>query len=577
MVGLYFFAFISGLVTILAPCIWPILPIILASSATGGHRKPLGITLGVILSFGFLTLALSYILKIIPFDPNVLRLLAACIIAFLGLTLVIPKLSGILEGWVSRLTGKLQLGNMGNGFWSGFLIGLALGVVWAPCAGPILATIATLAATQKVNTDVIFVTVSYIIGIGIPLFIFATLGRHLFTKTRTLNRYTGIIQKIFGIIMIITAVLILTNYDKIIEAKLLNFFPSYSNSLTSLESISPVKQGLDTLKGHAFSSNSNSNGDLFNVNYPAPNFTGITNWLNTDGKSLSISDLKGKVVLVDFWTYTCINCIRTLPFVTSWYDKYHTKGFVVVGVHTPEFEFEKNTGNVENAITQYKIHYPVGQDNNYVTWNAFNNQYWPAEYLIDIHGNVRRTHLGEGEYDQMETAIQKLLEEAGKSATMPLETMPDQTPTQNISPETYLGSARMQYLYPDGGAPDGTQNFTLIPSIPENTFSYGGQWTIASDSGTSGKDASILYNFYADKVFIILRPPTNGSQATVKVSLDGKQIDPKVAGADVQNGIITVDKDRLYNIVDLHGKTGTHVLRLDFQTPGIRAYTFTFG
>ncbi|MFI5265411.1 MAG: cytochrome c biogenesis protein/redoxin, partial [Candidatus Levyibacteriota bacterium] len=375
---LFFFAFISGLVTIFAPCIWPILPIILSASATGGHRKPLGITLGVVISFGFLTLFLSYILRIIPIDANILRLFAAFIIGILGLTLIVPILSRLLEGSVSRLSGKLQIGgSTSTGFFSGFVVGLALGVVWAPCAGPIFATIAALAATQKVNLDVILVTTFYVIGIGIPLFLFAALGRQIFTKSKALSRYTGRIQQVFGIIMILTAILIATNYDTVIEARLLDFVPSYSTFLNQLEGNSAVKTGLDSLKGkNSIPTNTQDTSGLFNTDVPAADFLGITQWLNPE-KNISIKDLRGKVVLVDFWTYTCINCIRTLPYVTSWYDKYHTLGFTVIGIHTPEFEFEKNTQNVQSAIKQFNIHYPVGQDNNYATWNNYNNQYWP--------------------------------------------------------------------------------------------------------------------------------------------------------------------------------------------------------
>lgn len=581
MAPLFLFAFISGLVTIFAPCIWPILPIVLSASATGGHRKPLGVTLGVIISFAVLTLSLSYIVRIIPFDPNVLRYFAAAIIGFLGLTLIVPALSRLTEGTVSRLSGKLRIGasSTSTGFISGFLVGLALGVVWAPCAGPILATIAALAATQKVNIDVILVTVFYVLGVGIPLFIFAALGRHIFTKTRGLSKYTGRIQQIFGVIMILTAFLIATNYDKVISAKLLDFIPSYSAFLNKIEGTKTVQKGLDSLKGKNSSLpiKTDTSG-LFNADVPAADFIGITHWITEDGKPISISSLKGKVVLVDFWTYTCINCIRTLPYVTSWYDKYHDKGFVVVGIHTPEFEFEKNTANVENAMKQFGIHYPVGQDNDYATWNNYNNQYWPAEYLIDANGIVRRTHFGEGEYDQMEKAIQILLKEKGvKNVDMPLDSLKDQTPSGQISPETYLGSARMQYLYPDGAASNGTQSFVLNSKIPVNTFSYGGEWTINPENAVAGKNAQILYNFQADKVYIILRPVEGNSNGTVKVYLDGKLIDSSVAGLDVKDGVVTVDSDRLYNIVDLHGKTSQHILRLDFQTPGTSAFTFTFG
>lgn len=578
MILLFFFAFLSGLVTIAAPCIWPILPLILSTTTTGGHRKPLGITLGIVVSFGFLTLFLSSLIAVIPFNPNILRYFAVVVLIILGLTLIIPRLSGILEAWVSTLSGRFGKTNQSTGFVPGFLTGLALGVVWAPCAGPILATIATLAATQKISLGLILVTFFYVVGIGIPLFFFATLGRTLFTKSRFLSAYTGRIQQVFGIVMLIAAILIVTNYDTVLEAKLLNYFPSYTQFLNRLEGNSGVKTQLNLLKNQQ-SLQSDQNG-LFNVNYPAPDFTGIDAWLNLpagSGKTLSLNDLKGKVVLVDFWTYTCINCIRTLPHVTSWYDKYKDDGFVVVGVHTPEFAFEHDTGNVKNAIERFGIHYPVAQDNEYSTWNAYNNQYWPAEYLIDAQGTVRRAHFGEGEYDVTEKAIQALLKEAGKSVTGSTTIMPDQTPRGIISPETYLGSKRMQYYFPTGSLQNGTQTFTLTDNPRVNSFSYGGQWTIGDEEAISGQKATLSYHFNASKVFIILRPSSAGVVGTVKVWLDGKMIDPSGAGVDVKDGIITVDSDRLYNVVDLQGKIEDHVLKLEFQTPGVKAYTFTFG
>ncbi|MBP9719209.1 MAG: redoxin domain-containing protein, partial [Candidatus Levybacteria bacterium] len=342
MTILLFFAFVSGLITIFAPCIWPLLPIILSSTATGGHKKPLGITLGIMISFALFTLTISYIVRIIPFDPNALRLFAVVVIGFLGITLVVPKLSQLLEGYVSRLSGMFGGANdpSRTGFWGGLITGLALGLVWTPCAGPILATIATLAATTAVNAQVVLVTVVYVIGVGIPLFLFATLGRVLFTKSRVVSQYTGRIQQVFGVIMILTALAIYTNYDKTLQAKLLDAFPSYSNFVVGLESNDAVKNELDKLKGQKGEGAKNDavfelfpstdEEKIFNTNAKAPEFTGITKWLNPE-KTHTLESLKGKVVLVDFWTYTCINCIRTLPFVTSWYDKYKDDGLVVIG------------------------------------------------------------------------------------------------------------------------------------------------------------------------------------------------------------------------------------------------------
>jgi len=578
MIILLGFAFLSGLVTIFAPCIWPLLPIILSSTATGGHRKPLGITLGILISFGLLTLTISYIIKIIPFDPNLLRYFAVIVIGLLGLVLIVPKLSEKLESFVSRGSGRLSPAKReSTGFLPGLITGLSLGIVWAPCAGPILATIATLSATRSVNSDVLLVTAVYLIGIGIPLFIFAWAGKYLFAKSRLFSKYTGAAQQIFGIIMIITALAIATNFDKTLEVKLLDIFPSYGQFLTKLESNSTVKQQLDRLKEKK-SSEQTTNG-LFNENKQAPEIIGITKWLNLPAgrQVLTLKELKGKVVLIDFWTYTCINCIRTLPHITSWYDKYKDKGFVVIGVHTPEFEFEKDTNNVASAIKQYKINYPVGQDNNYLTWNNYGNQYWPAEYLIDSNGIIRRVHFGEGEYDQMELAVQSLLKETGRKVNTILENMPDQAPRDIISPETYLGSKRMQYYYPSGNIGNTRQTFKLSEDLAPNSFSLGGEWEILDENARTITNSVLNYNFYANKVFLVMKPIKGNPSTKVKVFLDGKIVNNSNAGEDVKDGEVLVNEDRLYNLIDLKGNIVDHILRLEFENTGTEIFAFTFG
>lgn len=579
MILLLLFAFLAGLVTILAPCIWPVLPIVLSSSIAGGkgHQRPLGITLGVMVSFTIFTLSVSYLVRIFHLDPNVLRLLAVIIIAFLGLTMIIPALAAQFELFVSRLSNIFgQNGKKtGSGFLPGFITGLSLGIVWSPCAGPILATIATLAATGQVSLQVILVTVAYVTGVGIPLFAFAYGGQQFIARAKGVNKYTGKIQQIFGVIMLLAALAIFTNYDQTLQLQLLNKFPALGTAVNGFENSTVVKNQLDVLKGKHSIQSADTSG-LFNANTPAHDFVGVDTWLNTNNKPVTIASLKGKVVLVDFWTYTCINCIRTLPYVTSWYNKYKDDGFVVVGVHTPEFQFEHDTNNVKNAIKQYNIHYPVAQDNEYTTWNNYANEYWPAEYLIDANGVVRRTHFGEGEYDQMEMAIQALLKNTGKNITAKLDSMHDQTSPSEISPETYLGSKRMQYYFLNGTIGNGIQSFTLSDNLIKNSFSYGGVWTVSDEYATTGANATLSYNFTASKVFIILRPG-QVKNPTMKVYFDGKIIDPSVAGSDVKNGIITIDNDRLYNVIDLHGKIESHILKLESQTPGVEAFTFTFG
>ncbi len=567
MIILLFFAFISGLVTILAPCIWPLLPIVLSSSATGGRAKPLGITLGIIISFAAFTLTISYIVKIFPFDPNVLRLFAVLVITLLGLTLLIPRLTQILEGGLSRFSGRFAglTKTKDQGFRGGLITGLALGIVWSPCAGPILATIATLAATQTVNFGIILVTVVYVIGLGIPLFLFATVGSKVFSQSRVLTPYTATIQRFFGVIMILTALAIFTNYDKVLQVKLLDAFPSYSNFLYKLEGNKSVQEQLNQLKSKkSIPPEAPMNKNIIMITPtsglpnlgPAPEFTGIAKWLNVN-KPLTMQELRGKVVLIDFWTYTCINCIRTLPFVTSWYEKYKDKGFVVVGVHTPEFEFEKNTNNVLGAIKQYSIHYPVAQDNSYATWNAYSNQYWPAHYLIDAEGNIRKTHFGEGEYEEMEMAIKTLLEEVGKKVDTTTLQMTDQTPHTRLTPETYLGSARM-------------------PITDYLTFS--GKWDTKDEYSSSHKGSMLELKFFAEKVYLVINPGTMRDE--VKVFLDGKLVDNTKAGADVRDGYVqfkTNSLDNLYNLIDLKGNPGEHLLRLEFDSDGTKVYAFTFG
>ena len=574
------FAFLAGLVTILAPCIWPLLPIIVSSSvASKGKYRPMGITVGLMISFGFLTLALSYLVRIFHFNPNVLRIVAVIVIGILGLTMVVPFLSTTLEGFLSGMSGRFKMKKReGTGFSAGFLTGLSLGVVWSPCAGPILAAIATLAATGKVTFEVMLVTLVYVCGVGIPLFIVAHGGRGLVLKTRLLSAHLGRIQQAFGIIMILTAIAIYTNYDAVLEAKLLNIFPQFGARLTNLENNPALAKQLEILKGHASAPlpDADTSEDYFNADFLAPDLKGASKWLNTD-KALSMRELKGSIVLVDFWTYTCINCIRTLPHLTSWYKKYKDRGFTIIGIHTPEFEFEHNTKNVTDAIKRFHIEYPVALDNDYAIWNGFNNQYWPAEYLVDAEGRVRRTHFGEGEYDQMEMAIRDLLRIGGQKAAKPLDTMADQTPSGEESPETYVGAERMEYYYPSGRVKTGEKDFVLSNDLKLNSFSFGGNWNVRDGEAVAGKNAELNYRFQASRVFLVLRPGATGANGRIRVFIDGRPVGPSRAGADAANGEITVTTDRLYDIIDTKEKIESHVLLLRFETPGIEVFAFTFG
>ena len=579
MILLLAFAFISGFVTILAPCIWPLLPIVLSSSIIGNsksHKRPLGVTLGIMVSFAFFTLSFAFLVKAFNLDANILRIFAVIVIAFFGVAMIVPQILVKFELLVTKLTNLfgIKSQNQNNDFISGFITGISLGIVWSPCAGPILATIATLAATGQVTLNVVLVTIFYVIGVGIPLFLFAYAGQQFITKAKGVSKYTGRIQQVFGVIMILTAVAIYMHYDTYVEAKLLDAFPIFSQDLNKFEGNSLVTNQLNNLKGTTSTSQTTDANSLFNTDIPAPDFVGITKWLNTN-KPITIGSLKGKVILVDFWTYTCINCIRTLPYVTSWYDKYKNQGFIVIGVHTPEFQFEHDTGNVLNAIKMYNIHYPVAQDNNYLTWNNYNNQYWPAEYLIDANGNIRRENFGEGDYDKTEEAIQTLLKDAGKKVNQKLSSISDETPKDQLSPESYLGSQRMLYLSGVGKTNNGSQSFTLDSNLQVNSFSFVGNWNITDEYALSANNSALDYNFYANKVYLVITPKNKGDK--VKVMLDGKVIPDSQAGSDVKNGEITLDEQRLYNITDIKNGLKNHLLHLEFEALGTKVYAFTFG
>lgn len=546
MILLLFYAFVSGILTILAPCIWPILPVVLSASVTGGRQRPIGVVVGILISFGFLTLALSSIVKVIPLNPDILRLSAVILIALMGLSLLLSRLQFIIEGWVSRLSRLISPSFLQgkSGFRGGFFVGCALGVVWAPCAGPILATIAAVSATREVSAQIIAVTVAFLFGLGIPLSLFAIFGSSLLKKNRAFSRYTHRIQQVFGVVMIITAILIATHADVTLQLQLLSVFPGYNNFVSQFEKSSGVTDALKNIQ--------NSTNKMTGQSYEEPELTGISRWLNTN-RSLTLKELRGRVVLVDFWTYTCINCIRTLPYVTGWYEKYKDQGFVVIGVHTPEFEFEKKTENVQDAIERFGIHYPVAQDNDYATWKAFDNHYWPAKYVIDSSGNVRFTHFGEGEYNKTEDLIQQLLKEAGKKPSTAQLSIPSSSPSNVMTPETYIGSNRYE---------------------PSDYLSLSEDWNIQSEYAESKSNSTITLTFIAQKAFLVMNPVSN---ARVRVILDGTVVDPQRAGKDVKDGYVQFDAQRLYELINLTEGSGKHELRLEFETPGVRVFAFTFG
>lgn len=575
MLFLLFFSFLAGFATILAPCIWPLLPLVLSVSSTGGKKKPFGLTLGVMTSFSIFTLFVSYLERILHIDANVFRLVAVVIIGLLGVSLLFPALGAKFEAWINNvlqpLQNKLQGQGEGQGFGSGYVAGFSIGLVWAPCAGPILATIATLAATQSVNFQVLLVTLAYALGLGIPLFLVSLGGSVIFARMRKVTKYTGVVQQAFGVIMIGVAVLIYTNYDKTIQLKILEAFPSYGNLLNGVENNKIVHDQLDSLRGKTTTAPGADTGMLKDLG-PAPEFTGITNWLNS--KPLTLADLKGKVVLVDFWTYSCINCLRTLPNNRAWYQNYGPDNFVLVGVHAPEFAFEKETANVQKALEQFNITYPVAQDNNFTTWKAYNNQYWPAAYLIDARGHLRLTHFGEGNTEELDGAIRTLLAEAGHPVKGGAEVKDTGESNYDQTPESYLGLGRLERFASPEKPAEGLKTYSVPKNLPLHQIAYQGSWTLSDEAARPGAGSALEIQFAADKVYLVIGPGAPGSQVVLK--LDGKVLG-KGAGVDVADGKIMLDTHRLYNLVDLKGHPGPHRLRIEFPTAGTSVYAFTFG
>src|SRR3954451_6856399 len=432
---LILFAFVAGVGTAFSPCVLPVLPIALSAGATGGRRRPLGIVTGLALSFTFVTVALVYVIHALGLPDDLLRTIAIVGLILFGLALVIPPVGDRLEAWLQRIAPTRSRKRRGDGFGSGLPVGVGLGAVYTPCAGPILAGVITLSASQSFTAGRLATALAYGIGSAVALYFLMLGGRRV---TRRLSARSGRFQQALGGVMVAVAVLMLANVDTRFQNAIASDLPGFLvNPTGGLEKSHAVKAQLAGVRGAKPLPRLAS----------APEIQGTQRWFNTPAdRPLTLASLRAqhRVVLVDFWTYTCINCIRTLPQLKAWDAKYRKAGLTIIGVHTPEFPFEKDAGNVRSAIAQDGIHYPVAQDNDYATWNAYGNQYWPAHYLIDAKGQIRYVHFGEGKYAGTEPAIRSLLEEAGEGGLGGMADAHAEKPSGPTTPETYLGSARAE-------------------------------------------------------------------------------------------------------------------------------------
>jgi len=593
MFSLLLIAFIGGFLTIAAPCILAVLPIILGS--TIGHQnklRPVAIVLGLTLSFTGFGVLFTYVTNFFGISSENLRIIALLCLAIFGLALIFPAVFEKIIFHLQQFFQKLIPSKdpdaeptvaKEKGVWDGFLVGASLGLVWVPCAGPILGAILTLAVTQADLAKTIVLMLAYSLGAGIPMLIIAYGGNLIIARLKFLKERGEQIKKISGIVLLIGVVFIALGLDVKIQTALYSVFPQFNTfeeklleqSQGQLGSQPPQENTTQQTVKHL------ENVPLLLPTQKAPELTGTQGWVNSE--PLKLSDLKGKVVIVDFWTYSCINCLRTLPYLNTWYDTYKDDGLVIIGVHTPEFPFEKELKNVQKAAKEYNITYPIVQDNEFKTWNAYDNQYWPAKYIIDKNGFIRSTHFGEGNYEETEAVIRELLAEGNPPKDMPEEkTSAVKADSVNFakieSDESYIGYKREQFQgNSEAIIADKEQTFKEPPIIEDNLFYLVGKWIVSSDYATlNAKNGKIILNYKASQANLVMSG--NGKTVKARVLLDGKLIAPGVRGTNVDaDGTVTIKDAKLYNLVDTKDLYERHTLTLEFLDTGVEAFAFTFG
>ncbi len=595
-------AFLGGLITGLSPCIVPVIPVVMAGGSTGQSRtRPFVIIAGLVVSFSLSVLFATSLLSFLHLPQDLLFWLGVAMLGLLSVGLLVPRVGEVIERPFARL-GSSRYATEGGGF----VLGLSLGLVFVPCAGPVLTAISVAAAHHRVGATSLLVTLFYAVGVTIPLLVLALVAQRATTSWSSLRGHLPAVRKVAGVILGITTLAIAFNWLGALQRDV----PGYTTALEShIESTGSACTQLRQLSGEhqnqfaaanarlegkkatcaATDIGNSQSGHLAKgattttstaatgphrpavfmaskTNLPnlgrAPDFTGITAWFNTPGnQQLSLSGLRGKVVLVDFWTYSCINCQRALPHVEGWYNDYKKDGFVVVGVSAPEFAFEHAVSNVQSAAGALGIDYPVAVDDNLATWTAYNNNYWPADYLIDPTGVVRAYNFGEGGYGTMESNIRMVLTANGVTDLPARTDIPDKTPTNSaLTPESYVGYGRLNNAVGTPVQPDKTIVYHAPSTIPSNSLAFGGTWTVHGEEATAGSDATLGLQFTADNVYLVM-----SGQGTVGVAYNGRHLTTLAVG-----GV-----PRLYTLLS-GSALQTGVLTLTFS-PGVEAYDFTFG
>lgn len=620
-------AYLGGILTIVSPCILPVLPFVFSRAGQSFSRSVLPMLAGMVLMFALVaTLAAvggSWVVQANQYG----RWLALALVALFGATLLFPKLAERLTHPLVSLGDRLSQsaqGDSSNGDTTAsgarpggsFLLGIATGLLWAPCAGPILGLLLTGAALQGASIGTTLLLFAYAAGAATSLALALLVGGRVFSAMKRSLGAGEWIRRVLGGLMLAGVAAIALGLDTGalaqlstastggIEQKLVDQLGARRNgpngandaNASNASNASDAPQanntaGNDANSGPAMMATSNAMTRTA-ATEPAPlpvegqlaSLDGAVQWLNSP--PLTAEALRGKVVLIDFWTYSCINCLRTLPYVKAWAQKYRDQGLVVIGVHAPEFAFERDIGNVKKAVKDLGVDYPVAIDNNYAIWRGFNNQYWPAHYFIDAQGRVRYHHFGEGNYAESERVIQQLLREAGAKqvasniADVQASGIQQAADMRDVrSPETYVGYERAENFASPGGAVRNQATDYHAPSMPSlNAWGLGGSWMVGAEHATATQPgARIVYRFHARDLHLVLGPDANGKPVRFRVTVDG-QAPGDAHGTDVAaDGTGTVTSQRLYQLVRQSGDVSDRTFSIEFLDPGVSAYAFTFG
>lgn len=608
--SLLFIAFIAGVLTVLAPCILPLLPVVVGGSLDGkGEGVSLRRAFVVITSLALSVIIFTLILKVstlfINIPQQVWQYISGVIIIFFGLISLFPRLwesIPLTAKWNQESNIALGTGYQKKSVWGEIIIGASLGPVFSTCSPTYFVILATVLPVSF-GLGLTYLA-SYTLGLALALLAIAFVGQKIMNKLGVVADSHGLFKRTLGLIFLLVGIAIFTGYDKKIEAGILTsgFFDVTKVEQKLLQQSEPapvptLASATNTVEQPSTTKNEKMNfltATQKAVLYKkSPEITGAEGYINTGGAPIKISDYKGKsVVLVDIWTYTCINCQRTIPYIVSWDSKYKDKGLVTIGIHTPEFAFEKLPANVELATKRFGINYPVVLDNNFATWNAFGNRYWPRKYLVDIDGYIVYDHIGEGNYEETEKEIQKALME--RNERLGLDGNGVMLPTTNIeavttsagSPETYFGALRNEYFGNGVVGKTGEQSLLEPQSVSANILYLIGKWNIqneyAETSASVGSEIvgsdRVDYLYSAKSVYIVAG--AKSGSVTMEVTIDGKPLDTSNKGSDVfikdGRSYVTIGENRLYKIIEADNK-GKHLLEFVIPQAGLQIYTFTFG